>query len=113
MASSSMIRLLTEKGLHVFLFPGLAALLRNAIPNAQRYPNLYCLDWLGGRSCSEWLQRFQLRRDLCLRDVAINVAAAGFGVLMIQLLIGRENLSHSGMSRIDHSSHFYTRRNWS
>lgn len=92
-ASSNSVHFLAEKGFHVFLFVVLAVLLWNAIPSAHRNPIFILFIGSVVGSCSEWLQRFQPRRDASLRDVCINVAATAFGVVMSLLLFRPKRLN--------------------
>jgi VanZ family protein len=76
------VRILVEKGFHVFLFVVFAVLLCKAISIRHRNPIfVFFIGSIVG-SCSEWFQRFQPGRDPSLRDVCINVAATAFGVVL-------------------------------
>jgi len=81
-SSFGAIHLAADKGLHLTLFAILALLLYRAMV-APRHKVIRILSFgLLVGCCSEYLQSFFPDRDPAVRDVFINLAGTGFGVLI-------------------------------
>ena len=87
--SFGVIHLVADKGLHVTLFAVLGILLFQAITNPRRKIVQILLFGLIVGCCSEYLQSFFPDRDPAIRDVFINLAGTGVGVLVSRILWGR------------------------
>jgi VanZ family protein len=76
------IHLAADKGLHVTLFAVLALLLYKAMLDPrQKVVRILSFGLVVG-CCSEYLQSFFPDRDPAVRDVFINLAGTGLGVLL-------------------------------
>ncbi len=80
-SSYNLIDLLADKSVHIGLFFVFAILLWRALPNVSR--KLVCILLIGAviGSCSELLQMFFPGRDPAIRDVLINIAGTGLGLV--------------------------------
>ena len=81
-ASLGLIHLLADKGVHVGMFLVLAVLLWNVVPNKSWKVAVILLCGAAVGSASEFLQRFFPGRDPAIRDVLINIAGTGVGVIV-------------------------------
>jgi VanZ family protein len=84
--SFGVVHLVADKGLHVTLFAVLGILLFQAITNPRRKVVQILLFGLVVGCCSEYLQSFFPDRDPAIRDVVINLAGTGVGVLVSRIL---------------------------
>lgn len=92
--SYNWLHLLADKGLHVTLFLILGLLLWKAVPAVRGKVIAILTTGLVVGSCSEFLQRFFPGRDPAIRDVLINLAGTGIGVLVsLWLLEPRSNIT--------------------
>lgn len=82
--SFGFIHLAADKGLHVTLFTILAILLSVAMVGPQFKVFRVLAFGLVVGCCSEYLQSFFPDRDPAIRDVLINLAGTGLGVLISQ-----------------------------
>jgi VanZ family protein len=98
-ASFGAVHLAADKGLHVTLFAILALLLFRAIlsPRHRVFRILAFGLFIG--CCSEYLQSFFPDRDPAVRDVFINLAGTGLGVLVHRILWAKRATAGSGESR--------------
>ena len=83
------LHLAADKGLHVTLFAVLGILLYCAMVNPRNKVVRILSFGLVVGCCSEYLQSFFPDRDPAIRDVFINLAGTGVGVLISQLLWAR------------------------
>jgi VanZ family protein len=84
--SFGLLHLAADKGLHVTLFAVLAILLFQAMSNSRRKILRILMFGLVVGCCSEYLQSFFPDRDPAIRDVFINLAGTGVGVLVSRVL---------------------------
>ncbi len=85
-ASFGAVHLAADKGLHVTLFAILALLLFRAMVNPRRKVVRILAFGLVVGCCSEYLQSFFPDRDPAVRDVLINLAGTGLGVVISRIL---------------------------
>ncbi len=98
-SSFGMIHLIADKGLHVTLFAVLAVLLFRALVNPQgKVVRILSFGLVVG-CCSEYLQSFFPDRDPAVRDVLINVAGTGLGVLISRMFRAKQTAAEAKESR--------------
>jgi VanZ family protein len=97
--SLGVIHLIADKGLHVTLFAVLALLLFRALVNPQgKTVRILSFGLLVG-CCSEYLQSLFPDRDPAFRDVVINVAGTGLGIVISRILWTRRTAAGANESR--------------
>lgn len=105
--SFGMIHLAADKGLHITLFTVLAILLSRAMMSPKNKGFRILAFGFAVGCCSEYLQSFFPDRDPAIRDVFINLAGTGLGVLIgrtvwrSRTFEGREELREYTFSRPD------------
>ncbi|MFL6416488.1 MAG: VanZ family protein [Bryobacteraceae bacterium] len=97
--SFGVIHLAADKGLHLTLFAILAGLLFQAMASPRRRVlRILSFGFIVG-CCSEYLQSFFPDRDPAIRDVFINLAGTGIGLLLTRILWRKDGIAASSASR--------------